>query len=1197
MSAFDAYDFLGPASQPPGGDGAGEGAAAEPTNLVVGKDSVQVRHIEIHRALGIRQGEGFVLPDICSGVNLIFGPNGSGKSTTCKVVQEILWPGRLPRPSVNGVVHDPDGEWHIDIDAGHVQVRRHGHAAELPDFGSSEKRSRYHLGLSDLIVDRNQKHADFAKAIAEASQGGYDLEKAAENLGFRSRTKSRKSECDGLHDAEGALEQARQAQIRIEREAEGLGELRRKLNDAVEAAREQGFLTTAKEYHAAAIRCRELMAERDAYPLGVTRLRGGERAELDVLSDEESRLLRQQAAEGNRRQEAERRLAGLQLPESGVSEDHLRELQALVRALDHIEAKIDEQRRYRDEAIGRAGCALRKLGRHFTDDQLAQIESIEETELGGFSRRVHRLRAKECLLREREVWLDREEPGDIRSFDGNDLRDGMAALTHWLSSPPISVQLQYPSRLSGIAVFLLAMVAGVLAMLNAGWWLIAVLVAIILGGVDFVRNGKHRRTDGENRRAAHEQAYATLPLPLPESWTDDMVVARLRDLSRVAAVRALFDERRAKLDDLRADQEALKAFAAQIERERNSLEELFGIRISLDDEWLPLVVDQIREWQSAVTRSAGAAEALAASEREHMDLIVRIEPLLTGYGYKAPESSNEAAEHIADLERRRIDFKTATEEIQRAAGRLDEDVNPALATLAVRRKEIFTRLELDEDDEVQLDSWIDQHPAYCDLSTRIMREEAVRDERASALAERTDLIEIGATEVEIRLADCRSRAESCDELRETIWHIEKNIEAAKGGHELTEALENRDDARNVLAAAREENGRASVGSLLTDWVRREAVERSRPKVFKRANELFVRFTRGTLSLEMDDDASPPAFVARRGNLPCQSLDELSDGERIQLMTAVRLAFLEQDESKRLPLLVDEVLGTSDDGRSGVLIDTMIDIARQGRQVFYCTAQHDEIGKWKARLKEVEVPFRIIDLGVIRRGVTHRTEPLEIAAFRTPDPPNPTSMSYQEYGTVLGVPPIDPTADSIDGVHLWHVLDDPRLIFDLLRKDISTWGQLETLIEHGGAGLVQVRSGAFDRALASARAIEAACEAWKIGRGRPVDRAVLLDSACVSDRFIDEVTDLARKFDGDGTRILRALDEREVGNWRTDNTEKLREYFEDEGYLSMQPPLSLQDVRVRTVASVAEELESGVIEIETVERIMAELFCTVQAEED
>lgn len=53
---------------------------------------------------------------------------------------------------------------------------------------------------------------------------------------------------------------------------------------------------------------------------------------------------------------------------------------------------------------------------------------------------------------------------------------------------------------------------------------------------------------------------------------------------------------------------------------------------------------------------------------------------------------------------------------------------------------------------------------------------------------------------------------------------------------------------------------------------------------------------------------------------------------------------------------------------------------------------------------------------------------------------------------------------------------------------------------------------FERADAAARAIRAAFDAWRMGRGMPVDRAVLQESDAVSDTFIDEVTKLAKRLD-------------------------------------------------------------------------------------
>ncbi len=1158
-------------------------------------ETIHIREIEIHRTLGIRQGEGFALAEISPGVNLLFGSNGSGKTTTCRVVQELLWPGGLHRPTLRGIIRDGDNEWRIDIDAGHAQAHHNGRTAAMPDFGSRENRSRYLLGLKDLIVEDNNRNADFAKAISDASQGGYDLEKAADDLGFRARPKSRRSECDRVQEKNRQVEEARRRQIKVEGESKRLAELRQQLDEAIEAARELALLNKARDYHVAAARCHELMLEIKAYPNGVGRLQGDERKQLDALAEEEKVLLSQRTAEEERRRRAEKDLDGLDLPEGGVPDEQLRELRALKRSLREIETRINELRRKRDEAVGKSDEALRRLGDHFTEDQLALIESIETPDLGEFARRVHRLRGKEDILTERRSWLSREEPEETRSFRDDELREGITALTRWLASSSGSRVSGRPSWLSGIAVLILVLSGIALAVSTVLLWTITVLVAIVLFAIDWRLSKRRSMRSDVTPRQVHRDSFASLSLPEPDAWNDEMVLSRLRDLVRWAGTKALFEERRMKLDQMKTEEEGLVNAREELERERQALKAQLGIALEIGDEWLPVLVDRVRGWQEATLELAAVEAALAVPERERDALVDQIKRSLSTYGYEPAETSDAVDENIADLERRRNLQESAREALERADERIEESIKPGLEKVATKRYEIFSRLGIEGNREAILDDWLDRYPGFRELKENLAIQEAVRDDRAAALVDRTDLLELDRTEVEVQTQRLQAMAETRDDLSETIGEINRQIKDAKAGHALTDALEHRDDALQTLTEARDENGRAVAGAMLTDWVRQEAVERSRPHVFQRANELFVRFTRGTLCLEMDDRAAPPAFVARRGSFPFQSLNELSDGERIQLMTAVRLAFLEQDEARRLPLLVDEVLGTSDDGRSGVLIDTMIDIARQGRQVFYCTAQHDEVGKWKARLMESDVPFKVLDLGEIRGGAAHRSEPLEIAVFETADPPAPEGMSYEEYRDALGVPGLDPGAETMDGVHLWHVLGDSDVLFELLRNNITTWSQLRTLIDHGGAGLVETKNGTFESAKAASKALGCACEAYRIGRGKPIDRMVLLESECISDRFIDEVAELSRRLDGKAAAVIHALDNRMVSNWRSDNTDRLREYLEEEGYLSMQPPLTQQDLRVRVLAAVADELHAGLIEHAVIDRIVAEMYSTTVAE--
>jgi hypothetical protein len=350
----------------------------------------------------------------------------------------------------------------------------------------------------------------------------------------------------------------------------------------------------------------------------------------------------------------------------------------------------------------------------------------------------------------------------------------------------------------------------------------------------------------------------------------------------------------------------------------------------------------------------------------------------------------------------------------------------------------------------------------------------------------------------------------------------------------------------------------------------------------------VRFTNGLLHLALDDLSDPPKFMAQRGLEPPRPVEELSLGERAQLLMAVRIAFLEQDESTRLPLLLDEAFGTSDDIRTPVIIDTIVEIVREGRQVFYFTARIDEISKWAARLESAHVPHQIIDLAEVRRIAVAKARPLRVPRIEVSIPPPPDGMNYDEYGRALCVPCLDPTADSQSDVHLWHLLNDPQELHECASHGIVVWGQLRTLKQYSADGLAMRGFAAYERAAIAAKAVDAACEAWRVGRGKPVDRRALQDSQCVSSKFIDDLTELATKANGDAQAIIAALENGRVARWRANNTESLREYFEANGHLAADIQLSTGELRARVIASVAEHLSAGRIDLQSIDRIIGSL---------
>src|SRR5690606_23634996 len=156
--------------------------------------------------------------------------------------------------------------------------------------------------------------------------------------------------------------------------------------------------------------------------------------------------------------------------------------------------------------------------------------------------------------------------------------------------------------------------------------------------------------------------------------------------------------------------------------------------------------------------------------------------------------------------------------------------------------------------------------------------------------------------------------------------------------------------RDALRELRSRELRNAVADLLVEYVQRETRSEHLPEVFHRANQLFNRVTRGAYELRVDA-TDTPSFRAYDTRLERGlSLDQLSSGTRVQLLLSVRVAFVERLEAGiALPLMMDETLANSDGERASAIMDAVIELAADGRQVFYFTAQPDEIVKWTRAL--------------------------------------------------------------------------------------------------------------------------------------------------------------------------------------------------------------------------------------------------------
>ena len=349
---------------------------------------------------------------------------------------------------------------------------------------------------------------------------------------------------------------------------------------------------------------------------------------------------------------------------------------------------------------------------------------------------------------------------------------------------------------------------------------------------------------------------------------------------------------------------------------------------------------------------------------------------------------------------------------------------------------------------------------------------------------------------------------------------------------------------------------------------------------------MTRFTKGRLTFEVEDTgAGGPKLVAANAQEARRPVTELSSGERVQLLMAVRLAFLEESEERALPLLLDEVLASSDDERTRSIIDTVIEIARSGRQVFYFTAQSDEVEKWKSALASAGIDSKVIDLRTVRGMAESAARPLPSAALPRTALPPPDGHSHRAYGKLLRVPGVDPWEPELDGLHVWHIIEDVPLLHRVLCSNIERLGPLERLVKNSGyAGLGDAR----DTVLAVGLAFRFACRAWRIGRSKPVTREVLAQASGVSPLFLDRVVKLSLDVGNDAKQLLQRLEEGSLKGWREKSTQELREHLDREGYLGDANPLGRGQILERVLGELSRNGMADRVSATTLDRVISSL---------
>jgi DNA repair exonuclease SbcCD ATPase subunit len=1120
-------------------------------------------------------------------INIIAGPNASGKSSTARLIQQLIRRKSTDGLHARSIVEIDQENWQINIDSKHISVQREGADAQLTGLPPAEAQERYMLAFHELV---NKDDQDLAQQIIRESVGGYDIEQARQHLNYSEKIANRSvSEYKNYEEAQKAYKRILQQQKNLESEQQELAALYRKQKLAREAIKRKEFYQLVQNWMEQKQEFEHWKNRYEAFPAEMEKVNGEELKQIDELENEinQSRKAMEQA---RRKIEAcNKNLAELKVPQSGINETVLEELEITIGQIEETERAFHEKSREVAKAKKEEEEILNDIGTSLNPEEWKGVDLEEVSNLQEFLEKATKVYSEQQYL-ETELEKLNQEREESTDDDPDKLKEGIKTLGSWLKN-------NRASGISGKWLWLLTAAGAVTAVLThflGAFGLFGlVLVAVLL------YLGFNETTGSEV--TIRKQDYLDTGLEEPNEWSPEQVAETLDWLSKRLAGAQYRDKIYQKIEQYSEELRKLKAEVNEINTARQEWKDKLKAAPELPSgsvrnySGLYYFLKNLKEWQ----QKHRATEALKAEhkklEENHSQLLSRINDLFQHYTDNHVNDAAKAKAVFKNLKNEEYERRENIKEIERQ----NEQIKHHESQVEEKKekwRQIYRKLNLEEGEREKLRSLLEKLDEYNEVKQNYHIQKDRLREKGDLMTNHSlyttcqeEINELTPDQVKEYISENEALANQLEEVNEQITRIETNINTAKQKSDLENALKHKEQKLSELNDLYQSNLASITGNLLVDQLKEETHEQNQTPVFKRANELFNRITRGRYQLRLEEKETPvfKAFdtLLNEG----QHLNVLSTGTRIQLLLAVRLAFIEtQEPALKLPILADELLANSDEARAEAIIEALVEISKEGRQVFYFTAQADEVAKWKTYLEPVQdISYKIFEIsGENREAFAYEEHDASFRNFRLEqtDILSPQGMSHDEYGKKLQVPSFNLLTHKIGQLHIWYLLEDPNLIYNSLKQGIKYWGQLKSFLENGGK-IEGFDENTLQKIKDKARLLERFQQLYKQGRAVPINREVLENSGAVSDTFIDAVDNKLKAKNNNPERLIRALRNREVPRFMSDKTDDLKNYLLKEGYISEETPLDKNEIK-ENIQRLLSNMNIGAAEAERlIERVV------------
>ncbi|MCY4533145.1 MAG: AAA family ATPase [Gammaproteobacteria bacterium] len=1141
---------------------------------------MKLERLDIQRLPGI--SEGFVVEGLKDGINLITGPNATGKSSLLRALRYLLQkPQREDPDALSLAAEFSSGEAHFKVTRTGRQITwtRNGEPSLRPALPGPEQIERYRLSMEHLLK-ADDADEGLATELLLSLRGGFDIARVRIPLSARF-----------AHSEGRQLQQATRELRRIESESTELN-LKQKRLPAIEqeirtarAAEGRAKQIRRAKQLLQAVRDREqLMTRLQVFPSNMEKMKG---TEIDRLTDLNERQAK--VEEERRQHEQEHRRAKTHLEEIGLASFE-------PEAADIDIATVEDKLRHINELRGKLDSERERLL------QLQSNVSNVEIQLGGlgapkldigsltqadeFAEPLLKMRATKREL-ETKIRLAGKPPDENLM---KDLDKSIEALRDWLSVVGQDTGARLIKLVLTLLIVSLAATIGAAVItyfIDANWSLIGSAgagICMIWAIWKIYRTSLSGTVSGtvSGRRDA-ELRFTDTGLDAP-SWERVDVRSRLKELEGELGALVAQRNSAAGSEQLKMELEEQETGLVELETKKTRLAETIGFDPTLPVSAIDRFIRLTRDWDKERGNLVDAEGKVKNFKEEINETVKQVVAILSRW-QPARWQPDFSQAFTGDMDRLEPEFNALKRRLISAKDELGivDTEKRMIASLkdqfrqnAEDMEKVYKDAGLAPGQLDALEDCLERRKDWLDIRQQLQEAKINEELIRSELKEEDELLALVDAGEEDSLDDqlgiSEERAGKLEARIDERSSVNAQIEQMETQHPLEDAIGAVAEARAVLVKQREAALTHKATEFLLDDVEKTFRSEHQPLVLNNAQDLFSEVTAHAFKLVLSENGEFTAIDTKQ-NAP-RSLEELSTGTRMQLLLAVRMAWMRGQEQtgETLPVFLDEALTTSDEERFAVMANSLDTLTKNdGIQVIYLSARQHEQDLWRHAIGKRP---HLIDLAKVR-SIPPTLSPVIDIPPRQPIPA--PGKSAEEYARVLGVPGIDPYREASE-IHLFHLLRDD---LTLLHSFMEIWrvdaiGPFATLLDQNTSSVLFEDPGKKAILKLRCRATEAWIQAWRQGRGRKIGRIELEQSGAFSNTFIDKGAELAASSSvaGNAQNFLQALRDKGIRGFHKSRIENLESWFEDNGYTDKRPTLTADERRnqVLLVTDIQNDIE-------------------------